>query len=435
MAPFSPPSGPVPYQFLVQSQNVSVSEWFAQLTLCFAPLAGHVLVGIPTLVNRTGRPIPLSRRIPLFNPITIAWRYVMIADRRLRCNGWTPAHMAATNAVFLEGDVGRWTSSEAAMERYLAPSSLIKAPPKSHVDLISVSMLGTLVVVFQGAQALYESVIAAALKSMLIRGPASVFMPIAISSLVRLFAAPWITQDFAFRDWEDWDCVATPDTTSTSSSTADAARLTGREEGVEEGGPVGNNTAQTEADGKEGTQRESPETLELPRAVEDSDNDTPKNPHVLLPGSAAATPDIITTTTPLWIRHRPGWLSITLRVVVLFFFLAMVGVQVSHFFNHHALARSSLSGIALGLLYHVLTALFLALSVVYMLQGKTNDTMIPCVNSTWYLVYTIVWYTWAVVTVVLSALEVRRTSCGIYTVFRASAGLDEELCSYYFAGT
>ena len=76
--------------FTLQSNGISLPTWFDQFTICLAPLIAHVVGGVvsPTLLPNNTPPPSLSARLPHFNPISITWRYYIIADRRLRARSW-----------------------------------------------------------------------------------------------------------------------------------------------------------------------------------------------------------------------------------------------------------------------------------------------------------------------------------------------------------
>ena len=92
--------------FTYQSQGIPFPTWFDQITLCLAPLVAHVAGGVvsPTLLPSSTPPPRWSARLPHFNPISIVWRYYIIGDRRLRARSWDQADMAASNAVFWDGE-------------------------------------------------------------------------------------------------------------------------------------------------------------------------------------------------------------------------------------------------------------------------------------------------------------------------------------------
>ncbi|KAH8587510.1 hypothetical protein B0O99DRAFT_526663 [Bisporella sp. PMI_857] len=370
----------------IQSQNIQINEWLAQLTLCFAPLAAHIFIGVPTLVNRTGHPIPSHKMIPLFNPITILWRYAIIANRRIQFkNKWTPKVMAATNAAFFYEK--SLSSSEAKIDQVLV--LIQRWPSSTRTAILSISMLGSLIVVFQGVQALYEVTITARHGFMLSQGVGAVFTPLAIVSLFRLIPATWITQDFAFSD--EKYCEEDPDIP-----------------------PIN-------ATGQEPRGEDPPQPIQmqaLPHRMEvdgDGRNETSK-------------------CTPIqsFFKSKVCWASMLFRFGILAVNAAVFVNQCFHITGHHTFGGTqSVSGLLIHFLYHIMTMVMLVLFTIYFMRGKVQDTMIPCINSKWYLIYTVIWYALAVVVVVVNALEMRRTSCGVYTTYSPSSGLDGELCRFY----
>ena len=371
----------------IQSQNLRVNEWLVQLTLCFAPLAAHVFIGVPTLVNRTGRPIPWHQMIPLYNPITILWRYAMIADRRIQLwERWTAEIMAATNAAFLYAK-GCWSSSLADIDQQLAWK--LRVPSSTRTAILSISMLGSLIVIFQGLQALYEVTITAKHGFMLSQGVGGVFTPLAIVSLFRLIPATWITLDFTFSDEKYYE--DDPDIPSIN------------------------------ATGQEGRSEDPSQPIQmqvLSHRMEVDGNNRNKT----------------SKCTPIQslFKSRVYWASMLFRFGILAVNSAIFVNQCFHITGHHTFGGTqSVSGLLIHFLYHIMTTVMLGLFAYFYMRGRVHDTMIPCINSKWYLIYTIVWYMLAVAVVVVNALEMRRTSCGVYTTYAPSSGLDEDLCRFY----
>jgi hypothetical protein len=71
----------VPYQ----SAGIPFNEWLAQLTLCFAPFAAHILSGVPTTVMAEHSSPSWTSRINFYNPTNDS--LALLHDRR-------PAHAA-----------------------------------------------------------------------------------------------------------------------------------------------------------------------------------------------------------------------------------------------------------------------------------------------------------------------------------------------------
>jgi hypothetical protein len=123
------------------------------------------------------------------------WRYGAIADRRIRAHAWSPADMAAANALFWTPT--GWDGSEEFASRSV--SLAVKLPKVAHVSLLSWASAKTLIVTLQGVQAFY--VIAGPLFGTL-PGPSfsidTAFIELAMLGLLRLFAALWLTDDFVY---------------------------------------------------------------------------------------------------------------------------------------------------------------------------------------------------------------------------------------------
>lgn len=80
--------------------------------------------------------------------------------------------MAVTNAAFLIAN--RWTSSVPNIDQHL--TFILRVPPSTRTAILSISMLGSLIVVIQGVQALYEVTITAKHGFMLSQGGFSLLL-------------------------------------------------------------------------------------------------------------------------------------------------------------------------------------------------------------------------------------------------------------------
>lgn len=188
-------------EFKHQSQSIPFSEWLSLLTLCFAPLVAHVLVGVPEPTVCGKLPLPWHERICHFNPTSIFWRYFAIVDRRAHARKWDrPDDLGAVNATFWDGN--RWDGSVEKMVRMRGKAT--KEPSYHHIYVFSASAVGTLIITLQGIQAIYE-LIANATGSVYASGhPISkVFFPLAILGLARLPAAPWLTAEYRYRQHKE----------------------------------------------------------------------------------------------------------------------------------------------------------------------------------------------------------------------------------------
>jgi hypothetical protein len=70
------------------------------------------------------------------------------------------------------------------------------------------------------------------------------------------------------------------------------------------------------------------------------------------------------------------------------------------------------------LFYMALSTGVIVILIYYFWTGQTRNTVLPCVCSMWYKVYTAVLGVLMLVMLIISGLETRRSPCGIYTTMR-----------------
>jgi hypothetical protein len=191
--------------FTYQSQSNSLSTWFSMFTLCLAPLATHIVFGLPEPVilrcKEQRRP-SWSDRLNHFNPVSILWRYYAIADRRLRATHWDALDMAACNAAFWDGQ--RWDGSETMMVKSREWNT--RKPQQAYIGVVSGSCLATIVVTLQGIQAITALITiwvpSSTLESFTNSLP-GIFQPIALLGLLRLQSAFWLSNDYGYKHLDE----------------------------------------------------------------------------------------------------------------------------------------------------------------------------------------------------------------------------------------
>jgi hypothetical protein len=181
------------------------TDWLEIITLCFAPLIAHVAGGVPpaTLFGRPSQHPSWLARLPHFNPISIVWRYMAIADRRVRAKSWDRSDMAAANAVFWVGREGRWDGSEKMMTR--SRKWITMKPELAHTPLWSASTIITLVTTFQGFWATFLII------STLVPGPHHgfsqglpyIFLPLSCIGVMRVVGSAWMSGEYGYEDPEE----------------------------------------------------------------------------------------------------------------------------------------------------------------------------------------------------------------------------------------
>lgn len=74
--------------------------------------------------------------------------------------------------------------------------------------------------------------------------------------------------------------------------------------------------------------------------------------------------------------------------------------------------------LALVAFYLVLIIGVILIVSVHFWTGNTGTTVLPCIEATWYKIYTGLLILLALTAMVVSGRETRKSSCGIYTTMR-----------------
>jgi hypothetical protein len=333
------------------------------LTVCLAPLVTHVVFGFAKPVLLSDRLPRWTDRLAQFNPITIVWRWYSIVYRRIRAHSWDRVDMAASNAIFWNGN--RWDGSEEMM--HISRDWVTKVPKKTHVSLVSSSTLATIAMTLQGAGALVH-LVQIGTSNWQAPGLAlpNIFYPIAILSFARLPASIWLSSDYGY---------SSQGASSTKHSIS------------------------------------SPE-IEL-------GPDEPSNATYSVPGSTVWH-DPPFTTPQSSSKSRLGPASTTgARLWQIFGLLsALLGCGACTYWSVVAsgpkpfVIVTSASSLAVRMLYFVLSVSGLCIFVCYILRGQAASTVIPCMNSLWYKSLNVLIISLAFVAFVLGALETKISVTG-----------------------
>lgn len=340
----------------VQSHAITFAEWVSLLTLCLAPLIAHVLAGAPQPSLLVSARPKWHDRMCILNPTSILCRYAAIVDRRIRARHWEPLDAASANAIFWTQH--GWNGSEDIVPSAFPLCTLL--PDRGTVELVSTEMLKAIIVTMQGLQALV-SLVGGATGTVTFNqyfGLDGIFGPLSIMGLLRLSAAPWLTDDFMYstraRDgtWTEGNLDLTVESTRHS---VDSLIL----------------------------------TLEEKR--------------------------------PAQKRYRSvsHWPSRCFRVLYLSILIGCCFLASWWTFVRPSLGRYgpplTASAFLAGLFYFFgLISTSLIFFYYYILDGSTS-TLLPCASEMWYKIYTVVLMALMAIVILTSALETYKTACGAYT--------------------
>lgn len=333
----------------------------------------HVIAGTPEVVclSSTRKHLNWRRRLCQYNPTTILWRYFTIADRRVRAKAWSAADLAASNALFWT--TRGWDGSEEMIQS--SRLYCLKFPDKPRATIFSKNFVKTVVVTIQGAQAIMVLAQGFTNNSVFMSNIAidTMFFPLAVLGLLRLFAAPWLTEDYFYAEHEDRSTTLALKQSTASSQTMPYIL-----------------EAQTTS----------------PMGLIDPADYAPET------------------------RFHPvnSWRGKLFRVIFLVPILLLLIICLLYMIP--ASGEGTIYKASTHLLVNVFYLLFLSVTLIthvyYFIRGRSATTIIPCIVSTWYQIYTCILILLVLVTIVIATLETRKAVCGIYTIW--PAGNDEWTC-------
>ncbi|CZR52218.1 uncharacterized protein PAC_02095 [Phialocephala subalpina] len=381
-----------------QSKGISFSEWVSLLTLCVTPLLAHIIAGIPDIVclSVPRKHLSWHQRLCQYNPTTIIWRYFAITDRRIRAKNWDANTLAASNALFWTRR--GWDGSEAMIQS--SRKYCIKPPDSTRIGILSKSFFKTIIVTIQGVQAAILLV-----GGFTSRNPfttslsiSSIFFPLAVLGLLRLCAAPWLTDDFIYVENEQHEAVSTPVTTSFA-------------EPENEQGVYGISPAPRVAD-----------TEYSKGWAEVSQNTTsiPMTPFRTRTTSYEGLANITDSNIQSSFRPTNSWCGRLFRVFFLIPTLLLWVVCVMYMVPWSTYGPKQKQYLTatlfiLNITYLVFLSATLFTYTYYFIRGRSATTVIPCIFSLWYFIYTVVLLAMMLLLVIVAAIETRKTPCGIYT--------------------
>lgn len=359
----------------LNSRCINFTEWITLFTLCLAPLIAHIASGTPPPSFLSGSRPKWVDWLCLYNPTSILWRYAAITDRRIRALHWTKDDLAASNAIFWT-ERG-WDGGEDMMQ--LASPYCLRLPDHTHVGLLSVTMVKTIIVTLQGAGALYALISTIAgftdVNFIQLLGVDTTFYPLAVLGLLRLCAAAWLTEDFVYANMEN--ILVSP--------------VVQRPEVKGDGIPL----------------MESPSSYD---------------PWLEAPSHPTA-------------RYKSPSTSWRSRFFRTFFFVCVAGCWAIAFGMVVPTSKDSLfttTSFVVGSFYFLLFMFSTIIYGIYFFRGKTTSTTIPCIRSMWYKIYSCLMVVAIVLVIIVAAIETNKAPNGMYTSAAPVIDLDcRSLSTWY----
>jgi hypothetical protein len=261
-----------------------------------------------------------------------------------------------------------WDGSEQMMEKSRAFCT--RLPDKPRISFLSETTAKTLIVTLQGVQAVYVLIKGAVFQELNIALD-QLFFPLAILGLLRLFAALWLSDDFSYANQdtlEDSDLQPSMEMTSEAQS--------------------------------------------VPKMVQ---------PHLVVN---------LLQTSGERLYLPSSWRGVVVRIL---YILPLLGyASASTFFMTQDWEYTTTGFlVAIFFFFFTTTSLF-TFAILFILGRSSTTTIIPCITSRWYKVYSCFLFMFAIVVIIVGALETRKTPCGKYTTWPSYQGNDAYLCSEGF---
>jgi hypothetical protein len=335
--------------FSHQSQEIGFSEWVSLLTLCLAPLIAHILAGVPSPVYLCANRPRWHDRLVHFNPTSILWRYFVITDRRARSKKWTVYDMFGSNALFWTQN--GWDGSEQMIQSSVR--LLTQKKRRSHVEIMSISAFKTIIVTFQGVQALTSLLYTVAGRQSFGYTVSfdTLFFPLATFGLLRLPAALWLSDEKVYHSEDEL-------------STSHKTQTTGAAEKCQ------------------------------PFAILSNVHEECVQPELY---------------------PMRGWRGIAVRLFFVLMVSLLWTISLVELIPLQSGTNfSALTAFSLNILYFFFLSVTMSALAFYILRGSST-TIIPCSESLWYKIYTGVLFTGMLFVLITAAIETRKTPCGRFT--------------------
>jgi hypothetical protein len=381
----------LPLSIRSPSESIELSDWFLIITQCLAPLLVHILVGIPSAVYLHSSRPSWHDKVTFYNPTTIIWRYFVIVDRRIRAKRWNAFDMAASNVRFWTGD--RWDGSEYIMERSKLYCTRVADTPR--IKFNSQTTVETAIVAVQGMQAILN--LSKGFAGGWQVSIATMFFPLALIGLLRLPATYWLSEEATYTDHRSIVGIERPAARNPDDDTYSDYRTTLDGEKLLLGSPSSDTSSLAS--------KASPSTkplLTIRYSLEPND-------------------------TPPYIAHRPNsWRGWLVRIFFLTCILALASLSITltlPFLNFWDIFMSITAYLQAWFYSFMLVSTFLIIAKYANDEEATTTTVIPCIHTLWYKIYTGILFLLMLIFILFAALETKKSTCGSFTTFPAPFGV------------
>jgi hypothetical protein len=146
----------------------------------------------------------------------------------------------------------------------------------------------------------------------------------------------------------------------------------------------------------------------------------------------AVTPEISPISpppeSPEILLKQYDWRAIFWEISFLAATAGLLGLASCYFKRNPRITAGTYSTLLINVFYVFFLLVTLVITVFYTIRCQNNTTIIPCINSIFYMAYTCILFALATIVTIITALETRKTACGVYTTYPESLGWDHYVC-------
>ena len=309
------------------------------------------------------------------------WRYAIILDRRIRAISWGRNDFTASNAIF-------WTSGGWNGEEYMVSASAshcLQYPELTHGQIMSITTLKTLITTLQGVSILSWLIGALSYPTNIDFsenwGLDMVFFPLAILGLLRILAAPWLTEDFVYAASNDVRNGILPPSLPYRIVQNQKAKISDSQDDFD------------------------PLSIINDHNIQLSNSRDGMDPFLQVPFQPVSQ----------FKAPKSFWPSYIFRVFFLLLICCIWGLSLVYIIPISNRNWYSPTGFLIRLLYFILLTIAVFIHTFYLLYRQATSTLLPCISQTWYKVYTLFLTGFMSMLIIVASIETNKNPNGQYT--------------------
>jgi hypothetical protein len=114
---------------------------------------------------------------------------------------------------------------------------------------------------------------------------------------------------------------------------------------------------------------------------------------------------------------RSSWPSMIFRILYVLIVGGLWAMSLVYILPNHSILVYTSTSFITALFYSVFLTISIALYTYYFFRSQTTTTLLPCISTTWYRIYTLLVIGCMIVLVIIASIETNQAPAGIYTSY------------------